>query len=304
MDCMNFMAFRRAEDDFEQSKINGKDAFALRWLLFLRQTEYGKTFMYTALNKERRISTKGKTYSLDGYCVFHKKRIGIEIDGCFWHGHECELTANSDPEEMRKRREDTRIRNEAIRATGLLDELKVWNECEILKKIRESDWIEGYIDKYIKILPRVVKKRMTEAEMIEFIRTGAIFGFIEFDGHVDDADLVKFRNFPPFFIKDQIGVEDVDEKSAQFALKTKRLTATRKSESLVAKMVVEKHVVNTTLFNFYLSQGIIITKVHTVLQFGETGYPFKTWLERIQQNRRFADANGQPLKGLVNKLLG
>ena len=92
------------------------------------------------------LSSKGYKYRLHDQklpgkpdIVLKRKKIAIQVRGCFWHGHNCKLS--SYPKTNRKywknkinnNRKRDRKNDRLIRKMGY--KLIVVNECKIIKKI-------------------------------------------------------------------------------------------------------------------------------------------------------------------------
>ncbi len=94
----------------------------------------------------RQLNMKGwrRNYKIAGSMpdfVFHKKRIAVFADGCFWHGHNCRnLTPKQNSEYWQKKIENNRIRdkqiNERLERKGW-KVIRIW-ECEIKEKNKEK----------------------------------------------------------------------------------------------------------------------------------------------------------------------
>lgn len=69
--------------------------------------------------------------------VFHREKVAVFVDGCFWHGHNCRNTSPKQNEEFWRRKISKNMeRDEAV--TKHLEKLgwtvlRIW-ECELKKK--------------------------------------------------------------------------------------------------------------------------------------------------------------------------
>lgn len=71
--------------------------------------------------------------------VFHKQRVAIFVDGCFWHGHDCRNTRPKTNEEFWLRKISKNMERD-IKVTEHLEKLgwkvvRIW-ECELARKRR------------------------------------------------------------------------------------------------------------------------------------------------------------------------
>ena len=71
--------------------------------------------------------------------VFHKQKVAVFVDGCFWHGHDCRNTRPKQNEEFWQRKISCNMKRDA-EVTKRLEKLgwtvlRIW-ECELKQRNR------------------------------------------------------------------------------------------------------------------------------------------------------------------------
>lgn len=97
---------------------------------------------------EERLIAMFRTYGVKGWrrkykvygkpdLVFHREKVAVFVDGCFWHGHDCRNTRPKQNEEFWRRKISRNMERDEV-VTKHLEELgwtvfRIW-ECELKKK--------------------------------------------------------------------------------------------------------------------------------------------------------------------------
>ena len=211
----------------------------------------------------------------------------MQYYGCFTHGCAC-LQAKAVKEENTKlldqlqdKRKMVEEREKFIRLSGYIVK-SIW-ECEFkkidcihLQRIKDSTTPQFY---------NANRGKVTQDMIIAAIRKDKIFGMCEVDCHVPDTLHDYFSEMSPIFCTTQVdnnlcGDYVSQHVSQDYLHKTSRL--------LVGGMAAQKLLLATPLLKWYIDNGIIITKIHQVIEFvGKTC--FKSFQEKITQTRRLAD---------------
>lgn len=83
--------------------------------------------------------------------VFHKQKVAVFLDGCFWHGHDCRNTRPAQNEEYWLRKLSRNMARDA-EVTVHLEKLgwtviRIW-ECELKRKNEEKLWfrLKSYLN--------------------------------------------------------------------------------------------------------------------------------------------------------------
>lgn len=80
-----------------------------------------------------------RNYPVKGHpdFIFHKQKVAIFVDGCFWHGHDCRNTRPKENEEYWIKKRERNIQHDKeiteLFMTRGWTVLRIW-ECELKKK--------------------------------------------------------------------------------------------------------------------------------------------------------------------------
>lgn len=94
-----------------------------------------------AIFKEHGIKGWRRNYPVRGKpdFVFHKEKVAVFVDGCFWHGHDCRNTRPKDNEEYWTRKISRNMQRDMEVAEHLQSlgwrVVRIW-ECDLRKKNR------------------------------------------------------------------------------------------------------------------------------------------------------------------------
>lgn len=105
------------------------------------KSSHNKTTEEKLISLFRKYGVKGwrRKYKVFGKpdFVFHKQRVAVFVDGCFWHGHDCRNTQskqNADFWKEKISRNKVRDKEVTLRLEKLgWTVLRIW-ECELKKK--------------------------------------------------------------------------------------------------------------------------------------------------------------------------
>src|ERR1700751_2618817 len=133
------------------------------------------------------------------------------FDGCYWHGHSCELTKHSTkPLEYWKRsQEDYAIRDYLRRRGYNIVEMK---ECQW--QDRRLHGATGLFLNEHFLLPD--HEDMSLRGFLDEVMNGAFFGMVRCSIRVRDVDREKWSDLPPIFKNVEVGRQDIGDHMRQF----------------------------------------------------------------------------------------
>lgn len=106
------------------------------------------------------------------------------------------------------------------------------------------------------------QRSKSEADILEMVKAGELFGLIEVDIHVSDNLCDKFSEMPPIFKNVSVSRENLSEHMKEFAANTDHLKSPQRM--LIGSLLGEKVLLITPLLVWYLEHGLKVTKVHQV----------------------------------------
>jgi len=134
-------------------------------------------------------------------------------------------------------------------------------------------------------------QRITEFKkdkMLNDIMNNKVFGFVECDIKVNEEDYKIFEEMPPIFKNVVIPEEEVSDLMREYA-KEKNITI-GKSKKLISSMRGERILLFTPLLKWYLSHGLIVEKIHQVIQYIPNKC-FSDFMNEVSDARRAGDAD-------------
>ena len=130
------------------------------------------------------------------------------------------------------------------------------------------------------------KFKMTEAEIINDIRSDKLFALVTVDLHTPEHLKEKFSEMTPIFKHCEITKEDVGDYMKGYAEEFDLLNT--KTKSLIGSYWASNYTVSTPLLKWYLEQGLEVTKVHSLVEY-EPRKCFKKFVEHNSDLRRQGD---------------
>ena len=142
----------------------------------------------------------------------------------------------------------------------------------------------------------------SQEELIASIQSREIFGFVECDIEVPPHLREKFSEMSPIFTNIWSSRSDLSPHMKALAEDNGFLK--RPQRCLVGSMHAQKTLFLTTLLNWYIEHGLIVTNIHQVVQFHQLTI-FESFGESVTQARRNGDVDPD-LRLLANnaKLVG
>ena len=173
---------RKAASQFKPVRSQKHGVMAAEWLDWVAQS-IGAHIVHKFNGSEKRVGLR--KIPVDGFC--QETNTVYQFHGCWYHGHKCHLNQN-DYNEIRKTscselRKKTEEMSTYIRSQGL-NLVELW-ECEWLKMKKGNPHLQEFLASIR--LPHHNRTTMTQAEVLQFIADGTMFGLVECDVRVPPA---------------------------------------------------------------------------------------------------------------------
>ena len=120
--------------------------------------------------------------------------------------------------------------------------IEMW-ECDRKQKLRENDDIKSFVRSNFPF-----KRPLSVKNLLQRIRIGELFGYVQCDISVPDKLKEKFATFPPIFENTLVSRSDIGEFMKQYAEENKLLTQTRRM--LISSYHLTNGTIITPLFKF------------------------------------------------------
>ena len=262
---------------------------AIKWLNFLQnyppfKTEDTFNLIHHALNtKEKEIKTPTLRFHCDGYCIINGVEHFMFFHGCFFHQCSNCQSGNKSPFITPQKIEEDKKVEAYCRAKGVYH---VMFECQWIKLEKSGISYQNFTSQFYD------QKDVEETQLLDAIKDGTLYGFIQADIKSPQAVIEKFKsvNFPPIFNHVHVE-EDMVNPDILKKLKDKKVDFT-KQKQLTLTFTATDYLMTTDLCQWYMDQGLIVENVGFVVEYIKH-QPFKNFITKLTECRKEADANGQ-----------
>lgn len=183
------------------------------------------------------------------------------------------------------------------------------------KQVKENGNMSAFIVNRYPTFYKSHQSYVKESQILDAIISETLFGFIEVDIEVPERwDQVKnkpvtdmspaqyFEEMCPLFCTTEVPFESIGSHMQQHAEKHGLSTKPRKL--LVGGMKAECLLLASPLLKWYLEHGLMITKIHQIVEFTKSSC-FKDFVDNVTDDRRKGDVDkSQELKSSLSKLVG
>lgn len=162
-------------------------------------------------------------------------------------------------------------------------------------RMKECDWLElrkrheihSFLNQHVR-KPLWWKRKMTQKQVLEAVKSGKIFGLVECDISTPENLKHKFRDLPAIFKNTNISREDIGDFMRDYAEQHGIMKEPRRS--LISSYFGEKILLATPLLQWYLNQGLEVTHIYQVVQY-DAKDAFKAFGEMVSDARRAGDCS-------------
>ena len=146
------------------------------------------------------------------------------------------------------------------------------------------------------------KLRPSEREILEYIKNNEMFGAVEVDIIVPDDLKDHFQEMPPVFKNTTISRDDIGDYMQDYLDHHEKTF--KDTRYLIGSMFGTKILLITPLLKWYMAHGLIVTKIHQVIEFSPRRC-FGQFVNNISDDRRAGDRdpNMRP-RAETSKLIG
>ena len=297
---------RTDSDGFRLRHSHPYGQMAREWLTWVAQEENLEIIHEHANGKEIKIGWK--SIPVDGYCK--ENNTIYQFHGCMVHGHDCWLTRPRKGQALENSaisgKPMAELRTNTAKITEYLIEegfrVIEMRECQWTNAKRYSTQVGEFVRERFNTWSKMNRGPLTQNAIIDAIARGDIFGMVECDIEVPDELKPRFSEMPPIFKNVTVGRDDIGDVMRSFAEENDLLTKPRRM--LIGSMFGKNILLITPLLQWYLRQGLVITKVHQVVEY-EARACFEAAGKRVADARRAGDVD--PDKSIISdmeKLMG
>ena len=193
-------------------------------------------------------------FSVDGFCS-HCNTV-FEAMGCFYHFGRCqELRASLTEEDFQrgsKKRGLDALRRHYIQEKDF-KVIETW-ECEWWRLYKLTTTVKQHIREHFPY-----RRSLAAEQLLEEIKEGKLFGYVQCDIEVPENLISNFANFPPIIKNTLVSKSDIGDLMKNYAGEETLLSQPRKM--LISSFALQNGTIITLLQLFYLQLGLTCTKI-------------------------------------------
>ena len=224
--------------------------------------------------------------------------------GCFYHYCPCQEARPSLTEENiergNKKREVDQLRKQYIKEKGY-NVVEIW-ECEWWNLHKTTKCVKQHLRESFPY-----KCPLKEESLLEQIRSGKLFGYVQCDIEVPEVLKKKFANFPPIFKNTNVGRHDIGSLMKEFAEKKGLICQPLKM--LISSYFLENGTLIAPLLRFHLDLRLVCKKIYRFVEYIPVKC-FNNFVQSAVNARREGDENpnssvvAETMKLLANSSYG
>ena len=241
-------------------------------------------------------------FSVDGFCSHCN--TAFEAMACFYHFCHCqELRSSLTEEDIKRgsrRRELDELRRSYIQEKGFFV-VAMW-ACKWWRLYKTTSNVKLHIRE---IFP--YRRSLTEQQLLEGIKKGSLFGYVQCDIEVFENLRVNFANSPPIFKNTLVSKNDIGDLMKTYAEEGGIMSQPQKM--LTSSFTLQNGTLIAPLLLFYLQLGIVVTKLHRFVEYTPKK-SFNSFVQSAVDARRKGDENpnssvvAETMKLLANSSYG
>ena len=245
---------------------------------------------------------KTDRFSADGFCSQCNIVFGAMC--CFYHFCPCqELRPSLTEEDIKhgsRRKELDDLRRGYIQEKGFT--VIEMCKCEWWRLYKTTINVKLHIRENFPD-----RRSLREQQLLEGIKKGNLFGYVQCDVEVPEKLRANFANFPPIFKNNLVSKDDIDDLMKMYAEEEGIMSQPRKM--LISSLTLQIGILITPLLLFYLQLGLVVTKTHHFVEY-TTRKCFNSFVQAAVDARRKSDENSnssvvaETMKLLANSSYG
>ena len=179
--------------------------------------------------------------------------------------------------------------------------IEIW-ECERWRLYKTTNTVKQHIGEHF---PH--RRSLAAEQLLEEIKKGKLFGYVQCDIEVPEILRSKFVNFLPIFKNTLVSKSDIGDVMKNCAEEKRFLSQPRKM--LISSFTLQNGTLITPLLLFYLQLGLVCTKTHRFVEYTPKKC-FNSSVQSAVDARRQGDENpkssvvAETMKLLANSSCG
>ena len=138
------------------------------------------------------------------------------------------------------------------------------------------------------------RRSLAAEQLLEEIKNGKLFGYVQCDIEIPEILRSKFDNFPPIFTNTLVSKNDIGDLMKTYAEEEGIMSQPRKM--LISSFTLQNGTLITPLLLFYLQLALVYTKIHRLVECTPKK-GFNSFVQSAVDARRQGDEN--PISSVV-----
>ena len=160
--------------------------------------------------------------------------------------------------------------------------IETW-ECEWWRLYKTTITVKQHIREQLPY-----RRSLAVDQLLEEIREGKLFGYVQCDIEVPENLRANFDNFPPIFKNTLVSENDLGDLMQNYAEEERLLSQPRKI--LISSFTLQNESLITPLLLFYLQLGLVCTKytvlLSTLQRNASTGLCSQQWTQEVKRKSK------------------
>ena len=170
----------------------------------------------------------------------------------------CVPVTEEDMQRGSKKRELDALRRHNIQEKGY-KVIEMW-DCEWWRLYKSTNTVKQHIREDFPY-----RRSLTAEQLLEEIREGKLFGYVQCDIELAESLRENFANFPPIFKNTFVSKSDLGDLMKNYAEAERFLSQPQKT--LISRFTLQTGTLITPLLLFYLQLGLVCPKVHRFVEY-------------------------------------
>ena len=247
---------------------------ALQWLSFMshdkrfKAADGSKYFLHTAISGEYEIEIEGHNFKIDGMVETPHKKYFLEYFGCYYH--RCHLCSTISKEDTTER---DILKLNLLQKQGFVIMIRGCQWRKLQKRVTFSSPFSKFF----------LQKNIRSEAILSAVFHDEWFGLLECDLMTPENVREKFRkiNFGTIFEKVRVTENMVNDEIRSSLSSHGRKFPLEPQLTLVFE--AKKYLITSETLRLYLSIGIIVTKIHSCIEY-QKSRPLEPFIAKSKQS--------------------
>ena len=226
------------------------------------------------------------------------KEACVEVNGCFFHGHECHLTNGKKIDLKNQKYLKWMHKFHFLNSKGIY--VFFIFECEYLALLEHDIELQNIASNHVQhpFYKQVSRKlSICSNDILNGVISDDLFGFVCVDIYCVRPYTKQFLDWPPIYICDNVSYDDWSPY-----MQENYKDIPKNDRKLLIQCLEANHIVLTTpMLRYYLEKGLCVKTVHWAVEYVK-GKPYQQLVDEGVEMRRYGDSTNNSVLSTTSKL--